>query len=153
MRKAPGSRRGSLSLWLRKRVVYSWLRTVPAAHNAHPTFRTNVNHCHCELSPRFPADPERWPQSKRNCPSRLAVGYCCVLPSGAPGHFVSLDPRLGPGGSAIATHTALGLRAQKRATVCQSQPLLRLSLSLPPPTQEVICAPRTIEGCTSRLGR
>lgn len=72
---------------------------------------------------------------------KLPISACTrllyVLPSGAPGHFVSLGPRLNPEGSATATRTALGLCAQKRTTACQSQPLLRLSLWLPPPTQQV----------------
>lgn len=70
-------------------------------------------------------------------PIRTCRRILSVLPSGAPGRFAPPDPWLSPGGSSTATRTALGLRAQKRATVCQSQPLPRLSLSLPPPTQEV----------------
>lgn len=70
-------------------------------------------------------------------PNPVCSRVLCVLPSGVPEHFASLGQRLGPRGSAITTRTTLGLCAQKRAATYQSQPLLRFSLSLPPPTQEV----------------
>lgn len=37
-----------------------------ARNRTRPPVRTDVNHCHHDLSPRCPADPERSPQSERS---------------------------------------------------------------------------------------